>query len=337
MARRSSPWLRKGRGWYVTIGGRQHPLGPDKNEAYRRFHELMTRPVDGDSSSAPASVLEILEDFLAWTEDHRAPDTFRWYQGHLRSFAKALVEDRGRELLVDQLRPLDVRRWLERHPRWNGTTQRQAITALQRAMNWAERMGYLDRSPLRSIEKPRANVRERTVSAEHYAQMLELTAGDAFRDLLVTSWETGCRPQESLRVEARHVDLIARRWVFAPSEAKGGRRPRIVYLTDAALDVTRRRVKEFPDGPLFRNSRGAPWNGYSVGCRFRRLADRQGERYCLYHFRHTFATRMLTSGLDALTVALLLGHSNPAMLSTTYQHLAHNPEHLIGQLRAASS
>ena len=45
---------------------------------------------------------------------------------------------------------------------------------------------------------------------------------------------------------------------------------------------------------------------------------------------------MLEAGLDAPTVALLLGHANPAMLSVTYQHLAHNPKHLGQQIRRPS-
>jgi hypothetical protein len=46
---------------------------------------------------------------------------------------------------------------------------------------------------------------------------------------------------------------------------------------------------------------------------------------------------MLEKGLDALTVAILLGHQNPAMLSSTYQHLGHNPKFLLEQIRRASA
>lgn len=102
------------------------------------------------------------------------------------------------------------------------------------------------------------------------------------------------------------------------------------------MTITRSYMEKLPEGPIFRNTQGRPWNKDSVNCRFERIKFKTGTRYCLYLFRHSFATRMLKSGLDALTVALLLGHSNPAMLSTTYQHLAHNPGHLLDQLRKPS-
>ena len=41
MANFPKPWFRKNRGWFVTIGGRQVPLGADKNEAFQSYHKLM--------------------------------------------------------------------------------------------------------------------------------------------------------------------------------------------------------------------------------------------------------------------------------------------------------
>jgi site-specific recombinase XerD len=56
-------------------------------------------------------------------------------------------------------------------------------------------------------------------------------------------------------------------------------------------------------------------------------------KYCLYSLRHGFATTALQSGLDGLTVGILLGHNDPSTMAKVYQHLAHNAEHLLGQLR----
>jgi integrase len=127
-----------------------------------------------------------------------------------------------------------------------------------RAMRWAEEQGYVIRSPLAHMRKPRAGrkeQKEQVVGAEAYAALVEHTRDEAFRDVLTVSWETGARPQETLRVEARHVDLPNARWVFPTSEAKGGRMPRVVYLTPVALEVTRRRGRRADGGLLGRAQR----------------------------------------------------------------------------------
>ena len=57
--------------------------------------------------------------------------------------------------------------------------------------------------------------------------------------------------------------------------------------------------------------------------------------YSLYALRHTWATNALTSGLDALTVAILMGHQDPSMLAKVYQHLSHSPQHMLAQAKRA--
>ena len=60
--------------------------------------------------------------------------------------------------------------------------------------------------------------------------------------------------------------------------------------------------------------------------RARSLA-KHGRKYCVYPIRHSWATRALQRSLDPLTVAILMGHSEPSMLAKVYQHVAHDPEY----------
>ena len=114
------------------------------------------------------------------------------------------------------------------------------------------------------------------VTPEIFEQILRLVRKQPFRDLLVATWETGCRPQESLAVEARHVDLPNARWVFPADESKGEQWPRIIYLTDKALEITKRLMKRHPRGPIFRNTSGKPWTTDAVNCCFTALQHRMG-------------------------------------------------------------
>lgn len=62
---------------------------------------------------------------------------------------------------------------------------------------------------------------------------------DTLRDQLITTYRTGCRPQESLRVAARYVDLANARRVFPQQEAKGRR----AHLDDESLEITKRLLR----------------------------------------------------------------------------------------------
>lgn len=129
---------------------------------------------------------------------------------------------------------------------------------IPRRKNWAVEQELIEHSPLAGMKKPKAGKRERVITDAEWQDILSLVQDGDLRDLLIVTWETGCRPQESLIVEARHVDLTNSRWVFAVAESKTDL-PRFVYLTETALAITQRLVARYPRGPIFRNSTGEPW------------------------------------------------------------------------------
>jgi integrase/recombinase XerD len=330
MPRFPKPWFRKERqAWFVQVGRQHVNLGADKTKALEQYHALMSQPqkprVKADS------VVNVIDLFLDWCQKHRAPETYEWYQSRLQLFVKTIPP----ELKTSLLRPFHVQQWIDGYEDLSSGSKRNHCRSVQRAMRWAEQQGYIDRSPIAYMEKPAAGKRDMVVSKAEFDQILENTKDRAFRDLLIVSWESGCRPQESLVVEARHVDLENTRWVFPPKEEKMGRVPRIVYLTETALEITARLKLQCPEGPIFRNTSGRLWTTDAVNCRFTTLEKKLGKRYCLYVFRHTWMNRLLTSGVDALTVAVLAGHSDPSTLAKTYQHLSQNPEYLRSAARRA--
>ncbi|QDT53853.1 site-specific tyrosine recombinase XerC [Caulifigura coniformis] len=381
------PFFKRSRGsWYVEIDRKQVKLGPDREGAFRRYHELMRQPEAKVLTSE--SVVALADQFLGWLKSHRSPDTFSWYQYRIERFCR-----RYPELTTDALKPFHVQQWVDSYPKLSRTSKRNYVRSVKRCLKWGVQQGYLASSPIEQLEVPGGDRKETFVTVEEYERLLAHLSDQAFRDLIVTTWETGCRPQESLRVEARHVDLKHSRWVFPKSESKGKRQPRVVYLTPAALEITQRRMNEFPTGPLFRNRNGNPWTPDSANCAFDRLRTRifqrsnpaneelvaeaatrirlmlsperiiegdavpksprqlQAEarrkalaelvkkhvpRYSLYALRHSWATNALKSGVDPLTTAILLGHSDPSTLSRVYQHLGLNPAHMLEQARRAS-
>ena len=243
----------------------------------------------------------VIEGFLDWCSKHRAPRTYEGHRWHLQRFVDQLPD--AARLSVEELKPHHVISWVDAHPDWGQTYRRNAIASVQRAFLWAEKVGHIDRSPVRHVEKPTSARREQVVSEAEFRRLLGTIKGPHFRDLLEFCWETGARPQEARALEARHFNAVRGRMELPLAEAKGKKRWRIIYLTPKAEEIVKRLAACHRTGPIFRNRCGDPWTSYSINCRFCRLQEKLGTKYALYSLRHSFATRLLEAGVDPLTVS----------------------------------
>lgn len=216
------------------------------------------------------SLAVIIDLFLDWSQKHRTPDTYGWYRYRLERFVQTYPD-----LRTHELRSFHVQRWLDAMTGLASGSRRNFCRSIKRPIRWAKKQGYIDHNAIADMEQPKAGKRETIISQEEFERILSLVPSREFRDLLTVAWETGCRPQESLRVEARHVDLQASRWVFPESEGKG-KIGRVVYLADIAAAITRRWLARCPEGKLFRNSAGKAWTTAAANCGFTRLQQKMG-------------------------------------------------------------
>jgi integrase len=225
--------------------------------------EAVATPVE----SADATAAALCEAFLAWSHRENSPATYGFYRPFLQSFV-----DLHGAVRVRDLKPYHVTRWFEAHAGWNQSTRRCALTTVKRALNWAVKEGYLDPSPPKAVEKPAVLHRERVVSAREHEAITAAVRDEAFRDFLLAMRGTGCRPGEVSAVTAEHFSAEAGTWTFLRHKTvKKTRKPRVVFLPPPVVELCRRLVAMYPEGPLFRNSRGEPWNRNAIRCRFRRL------------------------------------------------------------------
>lgn len=252
------PWFRRDRGsWFVQVNGKQVNLGADKDGAFKAYHALLAAPKPVLRTGSPL-VAELIDLFLEWCQKHRAPRSYDFYRERCQSFL-----DVDPRLTIEELRPFHVQQWADSKA-WSDGMKRGAMMSVQRALNWCVQFGHLRASPIVKLVKPPQGVRDLIISPERYAEILKLVKDQAFRDLLGLAWETGARPQELLRIEARHVDLANSRLVFPAKEAKGKKRIRIVYLTETAMLLVRKLLMKHPEGMLLRNIDGNPWQACAV-------------------------------------------------------------------------
>jgi integrase len=148
-----------------------------------------------------------------------------------------------------------------------------------------------------------------------------------FKEYCFALLETGCRPMEVARVTAANVTADGKTWILDEHKTDHTGNARIVYLTPAMQELTRRLMREYPTGPLFRGTREVggiriPWTANAIRCRFRYLRKRHPELagVTAYTLRHHFATQALLNGVPGPLVSSLLGHKSLKMLDI-YSHV----------------
>jgi integrase/recombinase XerD len=219
--------------WYVQIGTKQVNLGADKENAFRRRHEIMAKPDVPIRESDEHLVAQVFVRFADGCQKDKAERTYDWYKGYLQSLLDCLPP----RLAVKDLRPFHVQQWLDSKSTWT-TGRCGAVAAVQRPPNWAVRSGYISTNLIRGIERVEDGRRQEFLTAEQFLIICSKVQDRDFLDVLETCRDTGCRPNELMVVEAGHVDLAGGRWVLPPEKSKGKRRQRVVFLTDRALAIS---------------------------------------------------------------------------------------------------
>jgi len=316
--RQPQPFFRnQTQSWYVQLGKQQINLGKDEDKAREKYHELMLQH-ERRVAIADDTVRGILRAYWKWLKKNRAATTAKTRKPILESFARAEGKRK-----VWQLKPYHVQQWCsEKYGKKSSTYQYIATSTVCYAFGWAAKAGLIDRSPLRGMEKPTANIRQEFLPVDQWPKLLAAPKDEAFRDWLKVMLLSGARVQEMFRFEARYFEARESRIILPIKESKGRKKSRVIYLPDEAAKIVAKWAAEYPTGRMFRNTRGKPWNKNSINCRFKRLKKVMGNpKLNATVLRHSFAAHRLAEGQDSLLVSKLLGHVDGRMLATRYGHL----------------
>lgn len=165
--RSPKPWYRAAqKTWYVILDGRWVNLGPDKAEAFRRFHLLMAgeptaaRP-DTSQAGSPLTFAELVGYYLANLKTRTADSTFKNARGYLAPFVRSFGT-----VAVDKLRKQHVDDAIAQHGKWNVSSERYARSRLLAVLNWAVRDQRIAKNPLAGLWMPTPRSRGAEVVAD---------------------------------------------------------------------------------------------------------------------------------------------------------------------------
>ena len=333
--KRAAPYFKKShKAWYVNVKGKPVRLGNDQEAALKAYLNIIAtnEPVN-DSSTVEA----LKARFLA-SHAKSAPATLAFYTFALDSFTAYLGPCRVSDVTIAK-----VNEWINSKVGISATYKHNLGQAVRAMFSWAGTEGV--KSPVVKMKLASVTPRTDYVNPQQFEELLEEAHHRKDKcvllDILTVMRETGCRPKEARCVERRHFQVEDMCWMFPASESKGGKKRRVVNLSPKAFEICMRLSAKNPTGPMFRTSTGSAWTRNNLTAavvaivRARNAKHEDQISFTPYTTRHVFATDAILRGVDLITIANLMGHSNLTMLQQVYNHINKCSDHMRNGLRKA--
>ena len=224
-----------------------------------------------------------------------------------------------------------VEKFLNDHMEENGltsATRNRHLTMLHAMFNKARQWELTTENPCDGIGRLRENgARSRFLDQKEIHVLLEV-ASDYFKPILITALHTGMRKGEILNLKWPDVNFKNR--IITVQESKSGKK-RMLPMDDTLCETLKVLPARFQKGYVFPSpvKEGQPC--YDFKRQFRNAVKKAGiDNFRFHDLRHTFASYLVMSGVDLMTVKELLGHTTLTM-TMRYSHLA--PDHRMRAIK----
>jgi len=330
--RRDGVW----RARYRDDAGKEHARHFKlKRDAQRWLDEVATSIVTGQYVAPKAGAVL----WSSWTSDwiERQP----WATGTADAARTAVQSVSWKHSSMGGVKPSHVQAWISAESK-RGLASSTIHTRLS-YVQMAFRAAVLDRvipvSPAAGAKAPRdrkADASMKILTAEQVHAVLERSGG--FRSFVEVCVFAGLRLGEAAGLQLGDVNFLSRtitvrrqvqgstnkaatlvapkygseRTIFVPSE-----------LTAALSAHVAAEGISSPGDQLFRTPLGRLWHRNNAAEEWRRIREavKLGDDVTLHTLRHTFASNLIASGCDIVTVQRALGHSQPSITLNVYSHL----------------
>jgi len=332
---------------------RRRSLGtyPTRKGAERAEREALTMRDRGvDLAPQTVTVSSAMERYLRDRETRCGAKTLQEYA----NLSARYIVPRLGSVLLAKLRPAHVSEWqafLASEGGQNGRpispkTVYHARSLLFGMMRWAVKMQLVAQNVVANVDAPRVRRSDaKALDDSEVARILETANTTRWGPFVALAISLGTRRGELMALRWSDIDVERRTVKIARSlsQTKAGGvaekstktdRSRTVSLSPLALESLRRqRVIQAQDklaagghyedaGLVFANELGSRITPMAATNAYARLARKAGiSSTRLHDVRHTAATALLLAGVDAVSVAGMLGHSSAVTTMTIYAHL----------------
>lgn len=223
------------------------------------------------------------------------------------------------ELGIKQLQDITQKRINILTQEWekalSSSSIRKYIASFKAFLNYCIKKGYLERKAYDMMVFPahKVKVRDYIIEDKDWQKIqahLKMKKDADFLLYMETLYQTGCRPGELVGLKKEDIDFAEGTAVIYQSKVKA---ENTLFLGEGLL----KRFSKMKASHLFR---GAEEGKEYYGKKFSKLKKHLGlpDKYILYTFRHTFATKLIQKTGDIHLVSRLLGHSDIKITAKHY-------------------
>jgi integrase len=233
-----------------------------------------------------------------------------------------LCEFFGRETSLTEVTPMRIEDYkLGRRSKIADSTVNRELALLKRMFNLAINWDlYLGLNPVRKVKFFREfNNRLRILSHDEQEKLVQ-NAIPYLQDLIRFALNTGLRVGEIFSLKWSHVDL--QRGILSVFASKTQTIREIPINSETRRVLEAWKLNQKNEIVFYNPQTGKPFvdlkTGFALACENAGISD-----VTWHTLRHTFASRLVNSGVDIVTVKELLGHSN---ISVTMRYAHTNIE-----------
>lgn len=328
-----------------AAGRRRKIVGPTQSDVRERLQVLLRQQAQGVNLHAERlTVAQFLQQWLDQAiKPHRRPRTVYSYTNTIRLHIAPHIGT----IDVRKLTPVMVQRMINALVEDEPTrTAQYARSVLSRALNVAVKWDIVPRNVVAATSAPRVEKRPiQPLTKEQVRALLDALIGHRLEALYRVALALGLRRGEILGLLWSEIDLVAGTLRISgalqrvdgklertPTKTKSSARelplpPSLVAVLKAHWTRQQaERLKQGADwqehGLVFPGAQGRPMEPAGLNQHFTRLKKRIGLPATLriHDLRHSCATMLLLQGVDARTIADILGHARVSTTLDIYVH-----------------
>lgn len=303
-----------------------------------------------DGSLRPLRLEDYIKSWKDWLtfEKRFSAHTLAAYESDFEQFCQFMLNHLGEELTIGHLLDLtitDFRSWLAfRHQEeFDFASTARALSTLRNFFRYLDRKHHKQnsaifniRTPKQKHHLPKALAIEDALNATQSIARLSNTDWTGKRDaaLLLLLYGCGLRISEALSITKQ--DLQHKTHLTIMGKRQKQRQVPLLPIVTQALENYLNACPHFIDNndPIFVGTRGGKLNAGVFSQQLQLVKQYLGlpENTTPHTFRHSFATHLLSGGVDLRTIQELLGH---ASLSSTQRYTYVDSEKLMNAYQSA--